>query len=245
MGEHTIREILRRRSPETQRAMQRRRELAGGFDRKSALPWIVLSLVVLAMVGGAGYLAYQAHLGSQRFAADKAARATSGGLTLAGTTEFLPNTLLATIDPAFYNSAGLSGTVLTRRVIRLFYPDAMSFANRAMAVSVETGYSKTDIMEAFINDAPMGGGAAHPIRGFAAASVYYFDKPFAQIAPQDIALLVAIANNPKLDPRNDPARATDARNLVLQADVQQNVLSEAQGAELSKLPLDVTPKPAG
>lgn len=245
MGEHTIREILRRRSPETQRAMQRRRELAGGSNQKNLMPWIVLLLVVLAAVGGAGYLGYQAHLGSQRFGADKAARGNSGGLTLTGTTEFLPNTLLATIDPAFYNSGGLTGTVLTRRVIRLFFPDSSSLGNRAMAVSVEAGYSKTDIMEAFINDALMGGDAAHPVRGFAAASVYYFGKPFVQLAPQDIALLVAIANDPKLDPRGDPAHAIDARNLVLQADVQQNVLSEAQGAGLSKLPLDVTPKPAG
>src|SRR5580698_6977991 len=36
MGEHTIREILKRRSPETQRAMQRRRDLASGGSAKKA-----------------------------------------------------------------------------------------------------------------------------------------------------------------------------------------------------------------
>ena len=245
MGEHTIREILRRRSPDTQRAMKRRRELAGISDDRNFTPWIILLLVVLALAAGAGYLGYQAHTASQRFAADKAARAGSGGMTLAGTTEFLPNTLLAAVDPAFYNSAGLSGTVLTGRVIHYFYPDASYLVARAMAVAVEAGNTKTDIMEAFINDAPMGGDSAHPVKGFAAASMYYFGKPFAQLTPQDIALLVAIASDPKLDPRHDPAHAMDARNLVLQSDVQLNVLSEAQGAGLSKLPLDVTPQPAG
>jgi hypothetical protein len=245
MGEHTIREILRRRSPDTQRAMKRRRELAGISDDRNPTPWIVLLLVVLALLAGAGYLGYQAHTANQGFAADKAARTGSGGMTLAGTTEFLPNTLLAAVDPAFYNSSGLSGAVLTRRAIRFFYPDASYIVNRAMSVAVEAGNSKADIMEAFINDAPMGGDTAHPVKGFAAASMYYFSKPFAQLAPQDIALLVAVANDPKLDPRHDPAHAMQARNLVLQSDVQQNVLSEAQGASLSKLPLDVTPRPGG
>ena len=47
MGEHTIREILKRRSPETQRAMQRRRELAqGGAGASGFVPRLVLVLLV-------------------------------------------------------------------------------------------------------------------------------------------------------------------------------------------------------
>ncbi|HLW73959.1 MAG TPA: transglycosylase domain-containing protein [Gammaproteobacteria bacterium] len=243
MGEHTIREILRRRSPETQRAMKRRRELAGVSGDRNPTPWFVLLALVLALLAGVVYLGFQVHAASQRFAADKASR--TGGMTLNGTTEFLPNTLLAAYDPAFYNSGALSGTLLTRRVVRILYPDSSGVVVHAMAVALEAGYGKTDILETFINDAPMGGDAAHPVKGFAAASMYYFGKPFAQLHPQDIALLVAIADDPRLDPRRDPAKAVDARNLVLQADVQQNVLSEAQVAGLSKLPLDVSPQPAG
>ena len=48
MGEHTIREILKRRSPETQRAMERRRKLAGGGSvRESMMPKVIAGLVVL------------------------------------------------------------------------------------------------------------------------------------------------------------------------------------------------------
>jgi hypothetical protein len=243
MGEHTIREILKRRSPETQRAMQRRRELAGGTTESSPLPKILALLVVFAVVGGIAYVGYAAHGASVRFGAAKAAR--SGGLTLAGNTEFLPNTLLAADDPDFYKAGGLGGTLLTRRLMRLYHPDAPNLVIRAMAFTVEAGYTKSDVVEAFINDVPMGGGA-HPVKGFAAAATYYFGKPFAQLAPQDIALLVAIADDPEgLDPRQHPDKALAARTVVLQDDAQQNVLGEAQMEALSKLPLDVVPPPPG
>jgi hypothetical protein len=244
MGEHTIREILKRRSPETQRAMQRRRELAqGGAGASGFVPRLVLVLLVLGLITGIVYLVYAAHGASTRFGMEKAAR--TGGLTLAGNTEFLPNTLLAADDPDFYKAGSLGGTLLTRRLMRLYHPDAPNLVIHAMAFAVESGYTKTDVVEAFINDVPMGGGA-HPVKGFAAASTYYFGKPFAQLAPQDIALLVAITDDPAgLDPRRYPDKAMAARNLVLQDDLQQNVLGEAQVAALSKLPLDVVPLPPG
>lgn len=246
MGEHTIREILKRRSPETQRAMQRRRDLAaGGSARKSWMPKVVVALAVLGILAGIGYLAYMAHVAGQRFAADKAARSGPNVLTVSGTTEFLPNTLLAALDPAFYGSSGMNGAALTHRLLRLYYPDAPGLVIRVMAVSLEAQYPKTDIMEALINDAPMGGDAQHPVKGLGAASLFYFGKPFAQLAPQDIALMVALMSDPQgLDPRSHPDKALGARNAVLQADLQQNVLSQAQVDGLSKLPLDVIPQTA-
>lgn len=245
MGEHTIREILKRRSPETQRAMQRRRDLAaGGAVRRSWMPLVIFVVVILATLGAIGYYTYAAHTATVRFAADKAARQGAPAITLASTTEFLPNTLLASLDPAFYANSTWNGAVLTRRLLKLFYPDASGFGIRVMAVAVEAKFSKSDIMEAFINDAPMGGDASHPVKGFAAASNYYFGKPFVQLPPQDIALLVALASDPgNLDPRKYPDKALAARNAVLQADLQQNVLAQAQVDGLSKLPLDVTPLP--
>jgi len=244
MGEHTIREILKRRSPETQRAMERRRKLAGGGSvRESMMPKLILGLVVLALLAGIGYLGYMAHDAGRRFAADKASRSGANVLSLADTTEFLPNTLLAATDPGFYGSSGLNGAGLTHRLLRLYYPQASAIEIRIMAVALEAQYAKTDIMEALINDAPMSGDAAHPVKGLAAASQYYFGKPFAQLAPQDMALLVAILNDPRLDPRQQADRAMGARNAVLQADVQQNVLKQLQVDGLSKLPLDVIPQP--
>ena len=241
MGEHTIREILRRRSPETQRAMQRRRELAG-VVAGSPVPKIILLVVVLAVLGYVGYLGWQAHAAGQRFAAAKASE--NQPLTLNGMTEFLPNTLLAAMDPAFYNPNSLNGSALTKRLMHLYYPDASSLSLRVMAVNIESKYSKTEIMESFINQASMGGGA-HPVKGLAAASTQFFGKPFVQLAPQDIALLVALMQDPALDPFAAQDKAMAARNDALQADLRQNVLSQAQVDNLSKMPLDlVAPAPA-
>src|SRR5579871_1945716 len=107
MGEHTIREILKRRSPETQRAMERRRKLAGGASvREAMMPKLIVALVVLAVLAGIGYLAYTARDAGQRFDADKASRGPDA-LTVAGITEFLPNTLLAALDPDFYKPSSM------------------------------------------------------------------------------------------------------------------------------------------
>src|SRR5215469_12512771 len=210
MGEHTIREILKRRSPETQRAMQRRRDLAGGGSVRK--PWLPMAvLVILGVLGGIGYYIYAAHGATLRFAADKASRQGIPTITLANTTEFLPNTLLAALDPGFYGSSTLNGAGLTHRLLRLYYPDASGLEIRLMSVAVEAQNAKTDIMEALINDVPMGGDAAHPVKGFAAASTYYFGKPFSQLLPQDIALLVALVTDPvDLDPRKSPDKALAA-----------------------------------
>ena len=245
MGEHTIREILKRRSPETQRAMQRRRDLAGGGSRGgSGAGRIVAIVAVLAILGGTGFLAYRANQASQRFAAVKLARG-SNGLSLATTTEFLPNTLLALLDPAYYNTGIMGGALVTRRVVRLYYPDASFPEIRAMTLALEIKYSKTDILEALINDVPLGGAPGHEVHGFAAASLYYFGKPFAQLGPQDIALLVALIPDPTgLDPRQHPEKALAARNAVLQSDLQQLILSQQQVDTLVKMPLGVSPQAA-
>lgn len=246
MGEHTIREILKRRSPETQRAMQRRRDLAaGGSATKALMPKLIVVLVVLGILAGVGYLAYIAHGAGDRFITDKASRNGPNVLSVAGSTEFLPNTLLAALDPAFYGSSGLHGAELTHRLLQLYYPQASGLEIQVMAVALEAQYPKTAIMEALINDVPMGGDATHPVKGLGDASVFYFGKPFAQLAPQDIALLVALMKDPTgLDPRLHPDKALAARNDVLQADLQQNVLAQAQVDGLTKLPLDVIPQTA-
>ena len=241
MGEHTIREILRRRSPETQRAMKRRRELAGVSQDSSLMPKLIFLAVILAVLGYVGYLGWQAHTADQRFAAAKAAE--NQPLALSSITEFLPNTLLASMDPAFYSPNGLSGSTLTRRWVRLYYPDASSLGMRVMAVTVEAQHSKTEIMEGFINQVKFGG-SAHPVQGLAAGSMQFFGKPFNELAPQDIALLVALIQSPGLDPVASPDQARTARNQVLQSDLQQNVLSQAQVDNLSGMPLGLAPPSA-
>jgi hypothetical protein len=242
MGEHTIREILRRRSPETQRALQRRRELQGGKDDSPLKANITLAGIAIAIAACIGYVIYLGHTADKRLLQSKGSRGKDA-LVLSDATAFLSNTVLAATDPAFYDKS--HGSLLTRHLVHVYFPDAGYFKTAVMAMSMEMNNSKTSILEAYINDADFTVGQAHAVKGFAAASAYYFGKPFAQLASQDVALLVALAENPEqLDPRQHRDQALTARNLVLQDDLAQNVLSQVQVDALLKAPLDVTPQAA-
>lgn len=242
MGEHTVREILKRRGKDTQRALQRRRELAQGGDvKESHWPKVVLALVVLVIVGCLVEVLYLMHIANERFVTVRATRATETYLALSSTTEFLPNTLLAAVDPDFYNENSTSGTLLTRRLVRTYFPVNGPLRNRIMATVLDLRHSRTEVLEEFINNASFGESSGHAVRGFGAASLEYFGKPFSQLTPQDIALLVAVMQDPEgLDPRLHPDKALSARNAVLELDQQQSILSEAQTAALKQTPLDVT-----
>ncbi|MGH8283426.1 MAG: transglycosylase domain-containing protein [Gammaproteobacteria bacterium] len=248
MGEHTIREVLKRRSDTTQRVIQRRRERAvqkSHTRRRSTSALIVVAVIVLAILIAIGYSGWLLKQVNDRFSADRVANVTGRNglvLSLQATTQFLPNTLLASTDPNFYNNSNLTISPLTSRLVRMYFPDASSPVVGVMAVALQFRYSRTDILETYINDVNFGKNAGQPIRGFASASQVYFKKPFAQLQPQDVALLVALATGPdNFDPSRDPDRALTLRNAVLQLDAQQGVLSQTQVDMLKKSPLDLVP----
>lgn len=241
MGEHTVREVLKRRSVDTQRVLQRRRELASrARGKRSVAPVAILVLVLLAIVAVVVYAGWLANAVSGRFAADRIQRNTAPdaqALNLQKVTAFLPNTVLTLLDPKFYGSSNTRVSPVTARLVRLYFPDASAPAVAIMGITLQFNYNRTNILEAYINDAPVGNAAGQPVHGMAAASQAYFHKPFAQLQVQDIALLAGLLNRP-MDPRSDPAQALSLRNAVLAQDVQQGVLSQKQGDELSKTPLD-------
>ncbi|MGA9852404.1 MAG: transglycosylase domain-containing protein [Gammaproteobacteria bacterium] len=248
MGEHTIREILKRRSDDTQRVIRRRRERStkrSGTQHRSRGPLIVLVIITLAIIAGIAYSGWLVSQINNRFTTDRAENtAGRNGLTLSlqATTQFLPNTLLAAVDPNFYNNSNMTVSPLTSRLVRMYFPDASIPAASLMAIALQYGHSRTDILETYINDVTLGSDLGHPIRGFASASQIYFKKPFAQLQPQDVALLVALSTDPgDFDPRRDSGQALVLRNEVLQLDAQEGVLSQAQVDALKKSPLDLAP----
>lgn len=243
MGEHTIREVLKRRSSSTQRELQKRREqvLRG---KRSRLPLLILAIIVLVVAGGATYTLMQANQISDRLTADIKLHDAHplDNVSLQSITAFLPNTLLAMNDPGFYDASMTTVSPVTSRLIQLYFPDASALAVRIMATTAQIKFSRNNILEAYINDIPMGHNQDKPVIGLTDASQAYFHKPLAQLQPQEMALLIAMMPNPEqLDPRRFPDKALAARNQVLQADAQQTVLSQDQANALVKLPLGITP----
>lgn len=244
MSEHTVRAVLKRRSDDTQRVIRRRREhtvTQVAARRRSRWLLAVATLIVLIIIAVLAYSGWLVSQASSRFSADREAAlsgANGPSLNLQSTTQFLPNTLLAAVDPNFYSN-GLTGvSPVTAQLVRLYFPDAPAPAVDLMSVALQIRYSRTDILETLIDDVPMGIAGGRPVRGFAAASETYFQKPFVQLQPQDIALLVALAVNPGIgDPRQNAAKALALRNQVLQMDAQQGVLSQVQADAFKKTPL--------
>lgn len=246
MGEHTVRDILKRRSDDTQRVIRRRRDRATKrtqIRRKSFGFLIVMVAIIVTLLGAVVYAGWLTDRVTDRFAADQRINRVdrrSLTLNLKSTSQFLPNTLLAVIDPDFYNDPNVTVSPLTARLVRLYFPNASSPAVTVMSIALQFAYSRTDILKTYINDVVLGVINHEPIRGFAAASEVYFGKPFAQLQPQDVALLTALTLDPgSFDPRARPAQALAMRNAVLQMDVQQGVLSQAQVDALKKAPLNV------
>jgi Transglycosylase len=248
MGEHTIREILKRRSDDTQRVIRQRRDRATKSTRKSGRSfwiWSIFILIILALICTVAYAGWLARDVNNRFLVDRAANAAGINgisLTLQSTTQFLPNTLLAAVDPNFYNNSNLTISPLTEQLVRMYFPADSNFAIKVKVLALQYGYSRTDILETYINDVYFGKHDDRPIRGFATASQVYFNKPFALLQPQDIALLVALATGSEnVDPRTNPSKVLEMRNAVLQMDAQQEVLSQTQVDAFKKTPLDLTP----
>ncbi len=248
MGEHTIREVLKRRSDDTQRVIRRRRERAtkrSAAKHTSQGVLIALMITVLVILAALGYMGWLTHEIDSHFVADRTANALGRNrvtLNLQTTTQFLPNTLLAAMDPNFYNNSNMTLSPLTSRLVRGYFPDASAPSIATMSVALQLRYSRTDILEAFINDVNLGRHNGQPVRGFAAASLVYFKKPFVQLQPQDIALLVALAADPgDVEFLGNQDKVLALRNAILQMDAQQNVLSQTQVDALKKSPLDLAP----
>ncbi len=174
----------------------------------------------------------------------------------------LIDALLAVEDREFFNHHGVSpqsilralwvnlragktvqgGSTLTQQLVKNFFLTNertlwRKFNEAIMALLLEFHYDKNEILEAYINEIYLGQDGRRAIHGFGLASQFYFGQPLKKLAPEQIALLVALVKGPSYyDPRRRSARAFERRNLVLQLLVEQGKLAPevAQRASAEK-----------
>lgn len=109
-----------------------------------------------------------------------------------------------------------------------------------MSILLEMHYSKSRILEAYINEVFLGQQGNQAVRGFAAASEFYFGRRLEYLRPQEIALLVGLVKGPsQFDPRRFPDRALARRNLVLDQFASTGLLSPDQARAAQATPLGV------
>ena len=174
---------------------------------------------------------------------------------LADLPPLLGETLLAVEDKHFLEHHGVSplaiiraawvnvthgdvrqgGSTITQQLVKNFYlTNEQSILRRKipeaiMAVLLEVHYSKSEILEAYINEIFLGQSGPRGIHGFALGSQHYFRQPLKELKPQDLALLIGLVKGASYyNPWKHPERAKERRNVVLAVMHQEGLITDQQ-----------------
>lgn len=181
----------------------------------------------------------------------------------------LLDALLAAEDHDFYDHMGVSlrgifravwvnltsgrvrqgGSTLTQQLVKNFYlSDERSIKRKVneaiMAVLLEVHYDKSEILEAYINEVALGQQGDLSINGFGLAAQHYFGLPLSELSLPQVALLVGMVKGPSLyNPRRNPERALERRNIVLESLYREGKISILERDRAMNAALSVTSKP--
>ena len=181
--------------------------------------------------------------------------------------EDVPDTLrlglLAVEDQRFYSHRGFSlsgiaraalsnlrsgqvvagGSTITQQLVKNYYltPErtiVRKLTEILMAILLELHYDKDQILESYINEVYLGQEGPRAIHGLALAARHYFDTPVEQLGLHQQALLIGMIKGPSLyNPRRNPERALERRNLVLDVMADQDVISVEHATVARAMPL--------
>jgi len=114
-----------------------------------------------------------------------------------------------------------------------------------MALLTEYHYDKKTILQAYINEVYLGQNRTSAIHGFARASEFYFDTPLKKLNLSQVALLIGIVKGPSFyNPRKQPERAKQRRDLVLFQMKEQGIIDEQDYIDAVDRNLMVVKKPS-
>lgn len=180
--------------------------------------------------------------------------------------ELLPLALMAVEDREFYKHHGVSlksiaramwvntssgslrqgGSTLTQQLVKNFFlTSERTFTRKAtealMSILLELHYSKEDILEAYLNEVFLGQDGQRAVHGFGLASQYFFSQPLAELKMEQVALLVGMVKGPSYyNPRRQPERALERRNLVIDLLVEQGIVTAEAAEQAKQRPLGIT-----
>ena len=130
-------------------------------------------------------------------------------------------------------------STLTMQLARdLFLSPERSFHRKLqevlLTIQIERNFTKAQIFTLYANQIYLGQG----VYGFEAGSEYYFSKHARDVTLPEAALLAALPRGPSYySPVTHPERALDRRNLVLNAMLEDGVITAQQAAEAKASPL--------
>ena len=166
--------------------------------------------------------------------------------------------LLNTEDKRFFEHRGVDLISLANDVVGLFLSDVRTgastitmqlakiisfspeqtfirkFKEMLLAVKIEQALTKEQILELYINIAPLGKHAY----GVQAGAHTYYGKPVGELNLAQIAMLAAVSKRPEAgNPINGPEYAVRRRNLVLRRMLDQASISRAEYEEAVAAPI--------
>ena len=141
-------------------------------------------------------------------------------------------------------------STITMQLARNVFPDRISGQERSglagltrklrevwVSRELERTYSKDRILELYLNQINLGGGAY----GVETASQRLFGKSARDLSLSEAALLAALPQRPEAyNPRRHPARAVQRRNLVLEMMRDQGYITDEQAEEAKAAPLGLS-----
>ncbi len=125
-------------------------------------------------------------------------------------------------------------STLTQQLVKNIYLDPSRTLKRKikealMALMVEFHYSKSEILERYLNEVYLGQSGNRAIHGFRLAATFYFSRPLDDLEPGELATLVGLIPAPSAyNPIRHPARAKKRRDLVLTKLAQSGFISVAE-----------------
>ena len=179
--------------------------------------------------------------------------------------ETLVGGILAVEDRDFYQHFGLSprgivraawanlraggtvqgGSTLTQQLAKNFFLSAERSlwrkANEAViALILEARYGKQEILEAYLNEIFLGQEGSRSVNGFGLAAEFYFGRPLSELRLHEVALLVGLVRGASVyNPRRNPERAPERRDLVLEVMAERGVVTAAAARVAQIQPLGV------
>ncbi|MDB5950656.1 MAG: transglycosylase family protein [Massilia sp.] len=151
-----------------------------------------------------------------------------------------------TAGAIFYSLKGdaQGGSTITQQLARNMFPEEIGRSrnlNRKLkelitALKIEATYSKTEILEAYLNTVPF----LYNTFGIEMAARTYFDKSASQLDILESATLVGMLKGTNYyNPVTNPGRSLQRRNVVLGQMLKHGVINQARFDALKKRPLRV------
>ena len=135
------------------------------------------------------------------------------------------------------------GSTITQQLVKNYYlgPErtySRKLRELLMAMLIELHSDKNAILESYLNEVYLGQDGPRAIHGFALAAQHYFDTPLEELGLHEQALLIGMIQGPSLyNPRRNPARARERRDLVLRVMAREGVINEEQSVVAQAMPL--------